>query len=226
VEDVVLAARQLGFRRIAITTNGTLPLGSTADILFVSFDGMRDVHEEIRGPIWVRVMLNLAESQHPRTFAQITISQANWRDIPELVRFLSGVVSGITCQFYYPYPGSEDFWLPWPERRWVLDQLRELKRQGYPIAHSERVLRELAEPGWRCRDWLVANAEPDPDLPGAAILRSGCYLNGRASSNCDECGFAAHTELSRAYELVPGALWTGQEVFNLAWRPSSRRLHA
>ena len=89
LEDVVQAARARGFVRIGVTTNGTLPIATSADIVWVSFDGLQEAHEAIRGPVWGRILANIAASQHPRLLAQLTITRANWQEIPALVRFLT-----------------------------------------------------------------------------------------------------------------------------------------
>jgi MoaA/NifB/PqqE/SkfB family radical SAM enzyme len=213
LEDVITAARARGFARVGVTTNGTLPIQTTADVVWVSFDGLKVAHEANRGPIWDAMMANIAASRHPKIFAQVTITRENWRDVPELVRFLAGRVRGVTIQFFYPYAESDDLWLPWPERRQVLQELAALKRAGYPVADSYRVLKGLEDNRWRCRDWLIADAEPAPDDPSRAIVHYGCYLKGRAEADCRRCGFAAHAELSLAYDLYPGALRTGEQVF-------------
>ncbi len=215
LEDVVAAARTRGFARIGITTNGTLPIETSADIVWVSFDGLREAHEAVRGPIWERVLANIAASRHPRILAQVTISRANWRELPELIRFLADHVQGVTFQFFYPYRESADLWLPWPERAQVLRELAALKRQGYPVLDSYRALRDLTDNRWQCHDWLIADAEPDPANPARAIVHHGCYLKGRAEADCRLCGFAAHAELSLAFDLHPGAIWAGQQVFHL-----------
>ena len=214
LEDVVRAARELGFARVGITTNGTLPIETSADMVWVSLDGMQAAHEANRGPCWDRIIANLAACSSPKPYAQVTVNRTNWTDLPEMVSFLTGRVQGITVQFFYPYPESEDLWLPWAERRLLLEQMRVLKRQGYPILDSDRALRDLGDNRWRCHDWLIANAEPHPDDPGRAQVHYGCYLKGRAAADCRRCGFTAHAELSLAYDLHPGAIWTGQQVFN------------
>jgi MoaA/NifB/PqqE/SkfB family radical SAM enzyme len=229
LEDVIAAARGRGFARVGVTTNGTLPIETTADIVWVSFDGqkcgpfygMKTAHEANRGPIWDTVLANVAASRHPKIFAQVTITRDNWREVPDLVRFLAGRVRGVTIQFFYPYAESDDLWLPWPERRQVLQELAALKRAGYSVTDSHRVLRALEDNRWHCRDWLIewpallaiADAEPASDDPAKAVVRYGCYLKGRAEADCRLCGFAAHAELSLAYDLHPGALRTGQQVF-------------
>jgi Fe-coproporphyrin III synthase len=214
LEDVIQAARSRGFARVGVTTNGTLPIETSADIVWVSLDGLQATHEANRGPCWDRIMANLAASQHSKIFAQVTANRLNWTDLPDLVVFLSGRVRGITVQFFYPYPDSEDLWLPWAERKLLLGRLRALKGRGYPLLDSDRALRDLVATPWRCHDWLIANAEPHPDQDqGRAQVYCGCYLKGRAEADCRRCGFTAHAELSLAYDLHPGAIWAGQQVF-------------
>jgi Fe-coproporphyrin III synthase len=214
LEDVVHAARARGFARVGVTTNGTLPIETSADMVWVSLDGMQAAHETNRGPCWDRIMANLAACSPPKLFAQVTVNRTNWTDLPEMVSFLAGRVQGITVQFFYPYPESEDLWLPWAERRLLLEKMRILKRQGYPLLGSDRAFRDLGDNRWRCHDWLIANAEPDPDDPDRARVHYGCYLKGRAEEDCRRCGFTAHAELSLAYDLHPSAIWTGQQVFD------------
>ncbi len=213
IEDVIAAARDIGFARIGATTNGTFPIETTADMVWVSLDGMQSNHEANRGPVWNTIMANLAASRHPRLFCQMTITRQNWRDVPELVRFLEDRVTGVTIQFFYPYAESDDLWLPWPERKLVLQELAALKRAGYRVMDSYRCLKALEDNSWHCHDWLIADAEPAPDDPTRAAVHFGCYLKGRAEADCRRCGFAAHTELSLAYDLHPGALWTGARIF-------------
>ena len=173
LEDVIAAARNRGFARVGVTTNGTLPIRTTADRVWVSLDGLKATHEANRGPFWDTVMANMAAGPHRRIFAQLTITRENWQEIPELVRFLSGRVAGVTFQFFYPFAESDDLWLPWPERRQVLRELAGLKRAGYPVTDSYAILDVLEDNSWRCHDWLIADAEPAPDDPtrGGRSLR-------------------------------------------------------
>ncbi len=206
VEDLVVAARQR-YYAVGITTNGTLPLQTTADMVWVSIDGPREVHDRYRGKSYDRIMANIAAAQHPRIMANVTISRLNWERIPQLVRDLQGVVRGITIQFAYPYADGEDLTVPPEARRQVLDELIQLKRQGYRLLDSYGVLRRLRDNSWRCHDWLLANVEPD------GRVSYGCYLRGRGTVDCWLCGFAAHAELSRAYDWDPAAILCGRQVF-------------
>jgi len=208
LEDLVRAAKAR-FYRVGIATNGTLPLESEADTLWVSLDGLEESHDYNRGPVFRRIMENLERSSHQRLFAQLTINRRNRDEIPDLVRFLAGKVRGITFQFHYPYPESEDLYLPLEERGPVLDGLIRLKREGFPILDSYATLEALKDNSWRCHDWLIANVEP------TGQINWGCYLKGRGPADCRKCGFAAHVELSLAYDWHLGAIAAGIRTFGL-----------
>ena len=156
-------------------------------------------------------MNNIKSSQHPKIFANITINRLNVTEIPQLIKFLTPLVKGITVQFFYPYPESDDLALFTEQRQWVLDKLIELKKQGYRVTDSVKALEALKENRWSCESWMIANVEPD------GSFNHGCYLKNRTPEEkpCERCGFAAHTEISLAYQLHWGAVKAGQEILGI-----------
>jgi MoaA/NifB/PqqE/SkfB family radical SAM enzyme len=207
IADVVKAARGK-FDCVGMTTNGTLSLDVPTDVLWVSIDGFADTHNRLRdGQIFDRIMENIATSQHPRLFAHITINTVNAPEVPDLVRFLSERVKGITVQFYYPYNHEYALYLDHPARGELIAILRDLKDQGFPLLNSHTSLQNMDRGGWRCDDWLIANANPD------GSITQGCYVKGRDDIDCDKCGFTPHTEIAMAYQGKLDAVRAGIEIF-------------
>lgn len=206
LENLVIFAKQLFFA-VGITTNGLLPLETSADVVWVSIDGLKKSHDANRGKSFDRIIKNIQASTHKKIFANITITNLNHHDIPELVKFLSPIVKGMTFQFYYPFPNSENLWLSDELRIDVLNKLIKLKQQGYPIIDSISTLSALKQNNWRCHSWLIASANPD------ASINIGCYLKDRAEISCKHCGFAAHTEISKAFDWNIGAINAGIKTF-------------
>lgn len=206
--DVVREARQR-FACVAVTTNGTLPLDVDTDVLWVSVDGFAETHNRLRGaPIFDQVIANIRASHHPRLYAHITVNAENAAETPTLAHFLSGLVKGITVQFYYPYGAGDRLFLPWPERRALLRKLIELKREGVPILNSAVSLQALRKPGgWRCLPHRIDCANPD------GAVWQGCYLQGRAAVDCAKCGFSPYTEMSLAFQGHPAAILAGMRIF-------------
>ncbi|MHC4713003.1 MAG: DUF3463 domain-containing protein [Planctomycetota bacterium] len=207
LEDVVREAGKLFFT-VGVTTNGTFPLETDCDIVWVSIDGMKQTHDHIRGESFDGIMANIKASSHPKIYAHVTINSLNWEEIPALVEFVAPLVTGVTVQFHYPYEGvDEELFLSFDRRRIVLEELIRLKKRGLPVADSHACLEALKDNRWKCRPWMIASVDPD------GTLTHGCYVRNRGEISCERCGFSAHTELSLAYVGTVGSILVGNRVF-------------
>jgi len=207
LRSVVAEAKKLFFS-VGVTTNGTFPIDVDSDIVWVSIDGLEETHDRLRGKSFQRIMANIAATSHPRVYAHITVNAVNWQEIPHLVKYLSPKVRGITVQFYYPYQEIEEgLYLPFDQRRQVLEDLIQLKRQGFPLANSYACLEALKDNRWKCQPWMIASVDP------SGRLTQGCYVKNRGEIACDMCGFSAHTEISLAYGWSLEAMMTGHRIF-------------
>jgi MoaA/NifB/PqqE/SkfB family radical SAM enzyme len=207
IRDVVAEAKKLFFC-VGLTTNGTFPLEVETDVLWVSLDGLADTHNRLRGPgVFEQAIENIRRSGHPKILAHITANAVNCDEVPDLIRYLRGLVKGITVQFYYPYHGQDELFLGFDRREQLLDEILSLKRAGYPVLNSAAALEALKRNRWKCVDWLVDNANPD------GSITQGCYLRGRDDIDCARCGFAPHTEISLAYQRNLQAARAGIKIF-------------
>ena len=207
--DVVAEAKKLFFC-VCVTTNGTFPIETDADVVWISVDGLKETHDRIRGKSFDRIMTHIEASSHLKIYAHITVNTLNWQQVPALVEYLSPRVRGITVQFHYPYQEVDrELFLPFDKRREVLDNLIDMKRRGLPVANSYACLRALKGTRWRCRPWMIASVDPN----GARM--QGCYVKGRGEIACQSCGFSAHTELSLAYNGVIESILVGNRIFLL-----------
>jgi MoaA/NifB/PqqE/SkfB family radical SAM enzyme len=207
--DLARHARSM-FSCIGATTNGTLPLDVPTDILWVSVDGSRSTHDALRSASYDTLMARIRECRHPKLFVHYTMNRRNRHDFPDSARTLLSMeaVRGITVQFFYPYQlGEEDLRLTPSERRDAADMVLGLKRSGLRIMNSTWGLNAIASGSWTCREWILANVDPD------GAISTGCYARNRGGSKCDECGFTPVAEASGAVGLRPGALRSGFEIF-------------
>ncbi len=208
IQDVVRFASEL-FPSVCVTTNGLLPWTDLGfDKVWVSLDGPRQVHDEIRGAgAYDKALKNIIQCGG-QIMISSTISSFNAHSIPTLLKEIKGLVKGVTFQFYYPYNGLPDpLFLGHEHRLEILDELMEMKREGYPVANSRGCLREMKRELWTCFDGLLVNAEPN------GTVSHGCYLKNRAESNCRLCGFTAHNEISLAYKGRLESILTGAKIF-------------
>lgn len=207
--DLIQYARRL-FLRVAVTTNGTLPLNVPADTLWVSLDGLKETHDDLRSNSFDRIRLNLQETKHPRVFIHCTLNRRNWREVESLATWLQDLptVQGITVQFFYPYNQGEDNLALLPEERHAaIRKLLELKKKGFPILNSAGRLQAMLNNDWHCHDDLLINVDPD------GTITQGCYVKNRGEIHCDACGFTPVAEASGALDLIPGSLWAGWKLF-------------
>jgi MoaA/NifB/PqqE/SkfB family radical SAM enzyme len=210
LHDAIAEAKQR-FYSVGVTTNGTFPIELDSDVVWVSVDGLRATHDQIRGrDCFDRIMSHIEASTHPRLYAHITINALNWTEVPELVHFLAPRVKGVTVQFHYPFQEiEEDLFLPFDQRRQVLDKLIHLKREGLPVINSRASLEALKGNRWTCRPWMIASVDPD------GSVTHGCYLQNRGEISCERCGFSVHTEISLAYSGVIESILVGNRVYSL-----------
>lgn len=207
--DLVSYARRR-FLRVAVTTNGTLPLDVPAHTIWVSLDGMKEAHDALRGDSFDRVYNSLKTTRHPRVFIHCTLNRKNWQDVEPLAKWVRGIpgIKGMTVQFFYPYNQGEDNLALSPnERRTAIEKLLDLKKQGYSILNSAGRLRAMKDNRWRCHDDVLVNVDPD------GTITKGCYVKNRGKINCDACGFTPIAEASGALDLIPESLYAGWRLF-------------
>ena len=198
------------FARVAVTTNGTFPLDVPADILWVSVDGLKESHDRLRSHSFDQVWSNLSAARHSRLLVHFTINRENRRDIRPLLEKLKDIPAfgGMTVQLFYPYgQGEAPLGLSDGERRAVLEDVIEMKKQGFPILNSAGRLSAMIRNDWRCHDDILINVDPD------GTVTRGCYVKSRGRINCRACGFSAVSEASGALDLLPGSLRAGWSIF-------------
>jgi len=151
--------------------------GCSADTLWVSLDGLKETHDDLRSNSFDRIRLNLQKTKHPRVFIHCTFNRRNWREVEPLATWVRDLptVRGMTVQFFYPYnQGEDDLALLPEERHAVIRKLLELKKKGFPILNSAGRLRAMLNNDWRCHDDLLINVDPD------GTITQGCYVKTAA----------------------------------------------
>ena len=193
--DLIDAAHDIGYYNVGYTTNGTTGrIHTNSDVISVSLDGPRDVHDAVRGEgVFDRLMETLDGLEFDgAVYANMVLQKGNLdriRETAEVVRDnprLAGIVFNfITPPPYEVLPSRE-------ERLAAISEIEALKREGFPVLNSKRGLRLLAEEDWadRCPGPMSAFTLPD------GSRRSGCPAEGTES--CRHCGYDA----VREYHLI------------------------
>jgi len=198
------------FMCTAVTTNGTFSLDVPTDIVWISIDGTKEVHNKLRSGSFDRAIENIKNSSHKKVFVHFTANKINQHSIEELFTELNEIkkVKGITLQLVYPYnQGEKDLSLSYEERRMVIEKAIKLKKEGIPVLNSASRLKAMIDNTWKCHDGILINVDPD------GSVTSGCYVKNRGDIYCKDCGFTPVAEASGALDLRPGSIFAGWKIF-------------
>ena len=197
--DVLAHARQLGFKVISLYTNGTLPLKTSADTVFVSIDGLKKTSERLRGNDYDKVLSNLRNSPHPNLIVNCTINRHNADELEEFTAYVAAIpqVRAVSFYFHTPYYGMDKLFLTMEEKRPIIDRILALKRR-YPICNSAAALRDVRNDSWqRPSDICVVYA------------RNREFQCCRSIGNreaCDNCGYMGYPEIISLLKLRPSSI--------------------
>ncbi len=205
LNDLFTLARKVGFYSCTLTTNGQAPFGHVqADSIWVSVDGFQQAHDAIRGPgTFARLDQHIRACGLDHVSVNMAINQLNYHSVAETVRYaaMHPNIDLISLNFHTPYPGTEHMMLPWEKRCELIDQILELKRQGYPIMNSASGLKTMKRRDFP-KDCWVSNF----------ILADGTRLPqcpGRTCGICNDCGFGMSGEMHALLRLRPDTVLAG-----------------
>ncbi len=211
LDDVVAHARRRGFFRVVVCTNGTLPLSSGADYLWVSLDGVADVHEGVRGEGFERVWRNIQRSAHPRIYVNYTASRLNAHSLEQAFAQMaaSPAIRGVMFHLFTPVLGSDrDLALRGDQRRAVVRRLLRLKRR-HPlrVTNTYDGLRALRDDHWQRPVWSA-------EVINQGQVTSCCCRDGIFDAQtCALCGCTPAMETWVLQQLRPLALLENLRFF-------------
>ncbi|MBI0584115.1 MAG: radical SAM protein [Methanomassiliicoccus sp.] len=191
--DLIAEGRRIGYYVIGYTTNGTGRIFEESDVLSISLDGPREVHDQIRGPgVYDQLMANLEKTDHPNIFANMVVMKPNLDKIRETAEIVkaNGKIRGLMLNFLTPPP--YDITLSHEEKVQVVNDALQWRKQKLPILNTERALKELLIEDYseKCPYWVSSFTLPDGSKHG------GCPMQG--TDSCKNCGFDA----VREYRLI------------------------
>ncbi|HEX9971583.1 MAG TPA: radical SAM protein [bacterium] len=199
LEDIVEYSHKIGFFTTIIYTNGTFPLQTSADTVFISIDGLEKTHDFLRGETFNRIMKNIHESKHPSLYINYTINNYNKDEIQEFCEYIHKVnqIQGIFFYFHTPYYGYDDLYLDRNKRNEILLKLLSYKKR-YKILNSRAGLKSAIRNDWKrpldiCRVYEKGKVYQCCRFPGDPEL-------------CENCGYLSYAEINQTLKLKPSAI--------------------
>jgi len=197
--DAVAMAKRIGYFHVHVYTNGLLGLEPSADLVWVSMDGLPGIFERRRGDHFRRVEQVVRMGLHSRVAVIYVIDRLTAEGIEPFLRWVIETkfpVMGVMFYFHTPYYGRDELFLTAEERAPMIDRLLGCIQAGLPVINSRAGLLALKSGDWP-RRFPVASVV---DVDGESVC---C----RASNEvCPDCGYAACTELTEFQRFRPSAI--------------------
>jgi Fe-coproporphyrin III synthase len=197
--DAIREAKRIGFFHVHVYTNGLLGIERTADLVWVSMDGLPGVFEMRRGNHFPQVETIVRTASFPRVAVIYVVDRNTAEGFEPFLHWVQDTkfpVIGVMFYFHTPYYGQDDLYLTAEERAPIIDRLLDCIRAGLPIINSRAGLLALKSGNWP-RRFPVASVI---DVDGESVC---CRA---AAEVCPDCGYAACTELTEFQRLRPSAL--------------------
>lgn len=206
MENIVRYAKKKGYYAVIIYTNGTRPIESDADTIFVSVDGTQKTHDSLRGKSFDKIMDHIRHSPHPSIYINYTINSVNKDDIISFCEFASHIpqIKGTFFYFHTPYYGYDELYLDIAQKNEVLAKLIGIQGH-YKILNSKAGLKSAIRNDWK------------KNLDICSVYEDGKFYKCCRESNngevCKDCGYLSYAEIDRALKLNPRALANALKYF-------------
>jgi Fe-coproporphyrin III synthase len=206
LDDVVKHARNRGFLATIIYTNGTYPIETSADTVFISLDGLKETNDHLRGKAFDRIMQNIYSSGHPSLFINYTINNYNKNDIIDFCDFINDVkqIKGIFFYFHSPYYGYDDLFIDEIGKKEILTRLIEYKKK-YKILNSIAGLKSALRNDWK-RPLNICQIYE-------AGKRYSCCRFPDNEELCKNCGYLSYAEIDQVLKYKPSAILNAIQYF-------------
>jgi MoaA/NifB/PqqE/SkfB family radical SAM enzyme len=206
LEDLVRYARCKGYLSSVVYTNGTFPIETSADTVFISIDGLKDTNDHLRGSSFDRVIENINRSDHSSQYINFTINNLNKNEILDFCEFINGFnkIKGIFFYFHTPYYGYDELYIDRRQREKILETLIRNKRR-YKILNSYAGLKSALRNDWErpleiCRIY-----------EGEKVFTC-CRFEGNKDL-CSNCGYLSYAEINQVLKFKTSAIWNAIKYF-------------
>lgn len=199
LKDAVAEAKRIGFFHVHVYTNGLLGLETSADLVWVSMDGLPGTFDMRRGNHFHQVEHAVRTGSHPKVAVIYVIDRNTAEGVEPFLQWVDETkfpIIGVMFYFHTPYYGRDELFLTAEERAPIVNRLLDCIRAGLPILNSRAGLLALKSGDWPRRPPIARVVDVDGE--------SVCC---RASDEvCTDCGYAACIELTEFQRLRLSAL--------------------
>lgn len=199
LSDIVALGKRIGYLRVHVYTNGTLPLTARPDTTWVSIDGLPETHRKIRGQPLDGILSNI--ESYPNSLAVIhTVNTVNRTEVGAFLEFFHKLFPQRKVMFFFhtPYYGFDHLLLSPQEKKDTIQELLRCKKSGLPVLNSSAGLRAMASGNFQ-----------RPMKISYVVDQTGEYPCCRAYENpevCAQCGYSSGVEIEQLRSLRLGPI--------------------
>ena len=205
LKDAIAEAQRIGFFHVHVYTNGLLGLEPSADLVWVSMDGLPGTFEQRRGDHFHQVERTVRDARcvhagaPPRVAVIYVIDRNTAAGVEPFLHWVDQTkfpILGVMFYFHTPYYGRDELFLNAGERAPIVDRLLDCIKAGLPVLNSRAALQALKSGDWPRRSPIARVLDVD-----------GEWVCCRAPDEvCADCGYAACIELVQFQRLRLSAL--------------------
>jgi MoaA/NifB/PqqE/SkfB family radical SAM enzyme len=204
LNSLIKLAKSIGFYTTTITTNAQIPFQWVkSDSIWVSLDGIKNYHDNIRGKgSFNRLLKNISTINHSKLNANMVINSQNYNSVEETINFVKNHsrIQSISLNFHIPDVYTKYLLLDWDKRSKIIDLIIHMKKLGYPIMNSISGLKFMKKKFFKKQCWISNFIMPD------GTKFSGCQWK---NINCNQCGLSMSGEMSAIFNLKLDTILAG-----------------
>lgn len=195
VNDLIIEAKEIGFLFVIIVTNGTYPLDfPQADLILLSLDGDKEIHDLIRGETFDTIMRNVRSATTKKIVFYMAINQLNKEEIPKVCRIArkEDNVMAISFNFHTPYTGTEYLALSAAEKDWCCKVISTMIKEHVPVFNLQSAF-----------PYIVHNNFPTPCYQCVVMENGELSICGRCvhiDGLCEQCGYFFAAEYALLFD--------------------------
>lgn len=209
INDLIELAKKIGFFSTTVTTNAQLPIECDADLIWVSLDGLSQIHDSIRGEgVFEKLIKNINNSTHKNINANMTINNLNYENVGAVIEFVAAhpKIRLLSLNFHTPFGDNHDLMLTPEKRNEIIDLIIDYKKRGYPIMNTICGLKLMKNPGYNENCYVTNFIMPD------GLRLPQCQ--GFEQNLCESCGLAMSGEMKCLLDFRLETIFAGLKVRN------------
>ncbi len=184
LRDLVIEAKRMGFLIVNAVTNGTFPIDlPQADLILLSLDGNRRLHNKVRGDTYDTIMKNVRNATSDNICFYMAVNQINKKAVREVCLLAKNTpnVRAVSFNFHTPYPDTAQLALSPSEKAYCCRVIAGMMKKGAPVFNLKSAF-----------PYIIHNQFPTPCYQCIVIEDGKVSVCGRCidvPGLCQQCGY-------------------------------------